>query len=111
MLLSFSEGGSVQEILVYVDSRLEKLIPKFITAQWAQIALIKVAFKKLDYSNLKLLGHKMKGACGGYGFSMLGELGEKIEKYAQTQDKKHLKETINQLENCLSHVKIAYRKV
>jgi len=100
-----------KEVLVYVDPRLEKLIPKFMTAQKTQFELMKAALKNLKYEDLKLLGHRMKGSCGGYGFALLGELGGKVEKAAEVQDFELLSDSISKLEICFESLKIEYRKI
>jgi len=99
-----------REFLVYVDPDLEKLVPKFILAQKAQFELMKEALKNLKYEELKLLGHRMKGSCGGYGFLLLGELGETIEKAAEAKDFNLLKNGLARLEVCFSNLKVEYRK-
>ena len=105
-----SENLIKKEILVQVDSRIEKLIPQFLAIQNADVESMKRAFQKFDYEQLQHLGHKMKGSCGGYGFHELGRMGAKIEMLAVAKNPEVMTEQIAALQLYLSTVKIQYVK-
>jgi len=98
------------EFVVYIDEKLARLIPKFVGIQMEQLELMKTAAKNKNYLELKFLGHRMKGSCGGYGFSILGDLGREIENAAVAQDGALVTNVLARLENCLVNLKIEYRK-
>jgi HPt (histidine-containing phosphotransfer) domain-containing protein len=99
-----------KNFVVYVDEDLKNLIPKFLAKQRIHVEKIKVALKDLNYSDLKTLGHQMKGSCGGYGFLDLGNLGAQIEKLAETQSTTDLSQKVNELEDCFYNLKVEYKK-
>lgn len=94
---------------VLVESELRELIPKFIKIQKEQFELIKNGFNNQDFNDLKHLGHRMKGACGGYGFTLLSEIGSEIEKLAELKDIDSLEKQVKRCENFLANLKIIYK--
>lgn len=93
-----------------VDPRLEKLIPKFIENQKTEFERIKAAIKIFDYEELKMIGHRMKGGCGGYGFHELGNLGGQIEYAAEKQDPLSVHQVLQRIEAHLNFMKIQYKQ-
>ena len=99
-----------KEIVVVVDSRLEKLISKFIGYQRTDFAAVKIAFDQRDYEELQRLGHRIKGACGGYGFYELGQLANQLETAAGLQDLAAIQKCIGSMQDQLFHSKIQFEK-
>jgi len=105
-----TDNNEDEKIIVYVDPDLEESIPKFMEYQNEQLSLVKLALKNLDYSELKRLGRQIRESCDGYGFSIIEEFGERIEHSAEAQSPELLSLNIVQLEMCVAHLKIEYRR-
>lgn len=100
-----------KRIVVKVDIRLEKIIPKFIAHQKQAVADIRNAFEQRRYQHLARLGHNIRGTCGGYGFFELGEMGNTIESAAIAQDDEKLRNQISSMEDYLERVEIHYQNI
>jgi HPt (histidine-containing phosphotransfer) domain-containing protein len=104
------KNAKTEEIIVHVNSMLKTLIPKFIETQRMQVKLIRSALQTSNYTALRLLGHRMKGSCGGYGFSDLGSMGAEIEKLAEACNAELLSDRVDQIESYLNKIKIEYKE-
>jgi hypothetical protein len=69
-------------IIVNVDPDLADLIPGFLNNRTKDVETIRTLLGKGDFEAIRLLGHSMKGAGGGYGFDRITELGDVIESAA-----------------------------
>jgi len=77
-----------ERIIISVDRDLEDLIPGFLRNRIKDIESIKNALEKRDYESIRILGHSMKGAGGGYGFDAITDIGRSIEEAAKANDSK-----------------------
>jgi HPt (histidine-containing phosphotransfer) domain-containing protein len=103
-------NNTAKKIVVYADPELEDLIPKFLEHQWDHLTVAKAAIKNSNFKDLQRVGHQMKGTCSGYGFPILGQLGETIEKLAEQQNIEVLSEYVIQFEAYLSQLIVEYKK-
>lgn len=95
-------------MIVRIDSRLERIVPKFLESQRRQIPQLKLAYQRGDFGSLERLGHQNKGTCGGYGFTFLSELGALLEKAAQNKDDRKIEKAITEIEDYLEIVTVQY---
>lgn len=98
-----------EEVVVYVDSDLEDLIPGFLENRYKDVEVIKKLLMEEDVSEIQRLGHSMKGAGGGYGFDEISEIGKRIEEAAKIGDVGKLERLNNTLAGYLSSVKVVYQ--
>lgn len=66
-----------------ISKELEDILPLFLDTVTKNIAAIHVALQTGDFETVRTLGHRMKGAGGGYGFHRVTELGREIEMAAK----------------------------
>ncbi|TDJ68612.1 MAG: Hpt domain-containing protein, partial [Proteobacteria bacterium] len=57
-----------EKIIVNIDPDLEDLIPGFLNNRAHDVRAINDLLDAEDFGAIRLLGHSMKGAGGGYGF-------------------------------------------
>jgi len=95
-------------IIVKVDSDLEDIIPGFLQHRQGDIEAILEALEKSDYETIRILGHNMKGAGGGYGFEVITDIGSAIEKAAKISDADEIKRSLNELSMYLEQIEIVF---
>ncbi len=97
-----------EKIVVNVDSDIEDLIPGFLENRQEDVKSIYDALKKEDYETIRILGHSMKGAGGGYGFDEITDIGRLIEESAEGKNQEEIKKWVINLSNYLDRVEIVY---
>jgi HPt (histidine-containing phosphotransfer) domain-containing protein len=74
------------KILVTVDPDLADLIPGFLGNRRKDITAMQTALEQGDFETVRVLGHSMKGAGGGYGFDAITEIGAALELAAKSKN-------------------------
>ncbi|MGE3774055.1 MAG: Hpt domain-containing protein [Gammaproteobacteria bacterium] len=73
-------------IRVNIDPDIEDLIPGFLNNRRKDVEQIRAALAGRDFATIRLLGHSMKGAGGGYGFDPITDYGAALEQAALRED-------------------------
>ncbi len=97
-----------EKIVVNVDSDIEDLIPGFLENRQEDVKSIYDALEKEDYETIRILGHSMKGAGGGYGFDEITDIGRSIEESAEDKNQEEVKKWVINLSNYLDRIEIVY---
>ena len=92
------------KILVEIDPDLEDLIPGFLENRRNDVESIKQHIDSGDLDAIRLLGHSMKGAGGGYGFDRITEIGDAIEVAAVAGDVAAIQSSNDALTDYLARV-------
>ena len=92
------------KIVVNIDPDLEELIPGFLGNRANDVGAIRAHLDSGDYDAIRILGHSMKGAGGGYGFDRITELGAVIESAAAAGDADAIRAANEQLDDYLGRV-------
>ena len=105
-----SENGGTQEnkIIVLIDPELEDLIPGFLSNRRQDVIKMQAALAEGDYETIRILGHSMKGAGGGYGFDTITDIGQALETAAIEKNAQMLNDQIRTLSHYLEHVEVRY---
>lgn len=93
------------EIVVHIDPELEGLIPGFLANRRRDVASLRELVAQRDYASIRLIGHSMKGAGGGYGFDPITEYGDQIEVAALEGRDDRILSVTAALEDYLARVK------
>ena len=104
-----TEGGQGR-ILVRIDPDLEAIVPGFLANRQRDLTTIDACLKQGDLRTISLLGHRMKGDGGGYGFEEISTIGDHMEQAALAQDLAALSAHVEHLRNFLSRVEIVYSR-
>ena len=75
-----------QKNTVEVKRELEQLIPRFLANCQKGIATMRDVLPQRDFKQVRTIGHKLKGAGGGYGFPAITAFGARIEEAAERRD-------------------------
>lgn len=99
-----------EKIIVSVDEDLEDLIPGFLENRQADIVALKKALTNDDFESIRVLGHSMKGAGGGYGFDEISEIGSQIEEASKVKDAAKVLHYTERLKDYLDRVTVIFEE-
>jgi HPt (histidine-containing phosphotransfer) domain-containing protein len=103
-----NDQDSPRRTLVRVDGGIKALIPRFLDNRRLDVDRLGCAINQMDLESIRLLGHRMKGDAGSYGFTVIAEIGAQIEAVADNNDFGELQRLKNELSNFLDEVEIVY---
>ena len=98
-----------EKIVVEIDPDLEELIPGFLENRKKDVEALKASVESEDFDNLRSVGHSLKGVGGGYGFTMITDLGADIEAAAKVRDMDTIKDLVDRLADYLERVEVVYQ--
>jgi HPt (histidine-containing phosphotransfer) domain-containing protein len=96
------------KLVVHADPEIADLIPKFLENRGKDIVAIRGALSAEDYDAIRILGHSMKGAGGGYGFQGITDIGKVLEDAAKIKDAQTIRKGIEDLTIYLNSVEVIY---
>ncbi len=95
-------------IIAHVDPDLEELIPGFLENRRKDVDKLRAALAAGDFATVRLTGHSMKGAGGGYGFQPITDIGAAIERAALAGDVAAASAGIDDLAGYLARVEVVF---
>ena len=98
-----------ERITVYIDPDLEDIIPTFLSNRQKDLQTLRTAIAEKDFETIRILGHRMRGDGGGYGFNAISDIGGVMELAAGRRDEPAIQRQTAALEEFLSRVHIVYR--
>jgi HPt (histidine-containing phosphotransfer) domain-containing protein len=101
--------GSTGRVIVRLDRDFEDIVPNFLANRRKDLHTLRHALHNADFSTIQMLGHRMKGDGGGYGFDRISELGTAMEHAALRHDHAAAETYIAELEDFLARLQIEYR--
>jgi HPt (histidine-containing phosphotransfer) domain-containing protein len=105
-----SGGSSTDKVIVYLDPDLEAIVPGFLENRRKDAAALDTALHGNDWKTLRLLGHRMKGDGGSYGFEEISRIGDALEQAAMRRDRADVQKQTTALADFLANVEVLYRK-
>ncbi len=102
------EDGQAK-ILVHLDPDLEAIVPGFLANRQRDLLTIDACMKRGDLDTISILGHRMKGDGGGYGFDQISTIGDQIEQAALKKDLITLQQQYEHLQDFLARITIVYK--
>ena len=100
------EGYQDGKILVKVDPDIADLIPGFLENRRKDITAMQEALERGDFETVRVLGHSMKGAGGGYGFDAITEIGAALERAAKDRNADEIRLRVDALAAYLDRVEV-----
>jgi HPt (histidine-containing phosphotransfer) domain-containing protein len=104
-----SNANGSSKVTVYIDPDLETIVPQFLENRRKDSAALTSAIQGNDLKTVRLLGHRMKGDGGGYGFHEISRIGEVLEQAALREDREVIKQQAAALARFLAQVQVVYR--
>jgi HPt (histidine-containing phosphotransfer) domain-containing protein len=105
-----SGNSDTDKVIVYIDPDLEAIVPGFLENRRKDAAALDTALRGNDWTTLRLLGHRMKGDGGGYGFQEISRIGDALEQAAMRGDRAVVKRETTALADFLARVEVLYRR-
>ncbi|BFU95911.1 MAG: conserved protein of unknown function [Nitrospira sp.] len=102
------QGPVPDLITVSVDADLAEIVPIFMRNRRRDVGTLRIAVDENDFKTVRLLGHRMKGDGGGYGFDAISEIGEALEQAATREDRTVIAKQTDRLEDYLNRVQVVY---
>ncbi|HLZ33029.1 MAG TPA: Hpt domain-containing protein [Nitrospira sp.] len=103
-------GTGRDKVIVYVDPDLEDIVPGFLENRRKDADTLEAALQRNDLKTIRLLGHRMKGDGGGFGFEEISTIGDALEQAAIREDRVVIKRQTAALVDYLTHVDVVYRR-
>ena len=110
-MIQYREIKPGQQIVVQIDLDLEDIVPVFLENRQEDVTEIRDALNRGDFETVRILGHSMKGAGGGYGFDTVTDMGASLENAAIAEDRAEIEFTVNQLATYLECIEVEYVEV
>jgi HPt (histidine-containing phosphotransfer) domain-containing protein len=104
-----NEPTSSGRITVTIDPDLADIIPLFLANRQKDIHTLESCRVEQDLETIRLLGHRMKGDGGGYGFQMISQIGGALECAAERRDYPSITHLITELKSFLARVNVVFR--
>ena len=99
-----------EKIVVQIDPDLEAIVPGFLANRQRDLTTIEACHKQGDLNTIRLLGHRMKGDGGGYGFDQISTIGHHLEEAALAKDFLGLQHQQQDLRTFLARVTVVYKR-
>jgi HPt (histidine-containing phosphotransfer) domain-containing protein len=98
------------KVTVYIDPDLAEIIPGFLGNRRRDVQFLQTALQQNDFNTIRVLGHRMKGDGGGYGFDAISTIGEALELAAVRQDRQAIEQRTSELDDYLTRLDVVYRR-
>lgn len=95
-------------IRVAIDPDLRELIPGFLENRRNDVRRLHGALTSLDFETIRILGHRMRGDGGGYGFDRISTIGHAIEQAAGERNLERLTTSVEELTQYLDRLEVVY---
>ncbi len=103
-----SEIKPGEKIIIQADPEIADIIPVFLESRAEDVVSLQEVLGQRDFEAVRILGHSMRGAGGGYGFDAITDIGHALELAAQSQDSEEISRLIDQLSAYLQCVEVVY---
>jgi HPt (histidine-containing phosphotransfer) domain-containing protein len=97
-------------ITVYIDQGLEEIVPGFLENRRRDVQVLETALQERDMAQIQIIGHRMKGDGGGYGFDAISVIGAGLEQAAAREDSIAIRRHTAELIDFLARVTVVYRR-
>jgi HPt (histidine-containing phosphotransfer) domain-containing protein len=97
-------------ITLHIDQGLEDIVPGFLENRRRDAQTIEIALQENNMSQIQVIGHRMKGDGGGYGFDVISTIGEALEQAALRGDQDAIRRRTEELTDFLARVSVVYRR-
>ena len=95
-------------ISVVIDPDIADLVPGFLDNRRRDVERLRALLASGALADVRLIGHSMKGAGGGYGFDEITEIGAAIERAALAAETATIEAGIERLADYLARVDVVY---
>jgi HPt (histidine-containing phosphotransfer) domain-containing protein len=101
---------AVNDITVYIDPGLEEIVPGFLENRRRDVQVLEAALQQNNLAQIRMIGHRMKGDGGGYGFDAISSIGAALEQAAAREDRSAIQRHTTEFIDFLARVTVVYRR-
>lgn len=101
-------AGARSKHIVRLDKDLELIVMRFLGRKRGEVPQLRASVQARDFEAIRRLGHDLKGAGEGFGFSYLSAVGAKLERSATERDEKTILEQIDAMDHYLASVEVHF---
>jgi HPt (histidine-containing phosphotransfer) domain-containing protein len=105
-----SDRNAENGITVYIDQGLEEIVPGFLENRRRDVQTLETALQENNLAQIQLIGHRMRGDGGGYGFDAISLIGAALEQAAAREDRDAIRRHTAELIDFLDRVTVVYRR-
>lgn len=98
------------DIILYIDQDLEEIVPGFLENRRRDVQTLETALQENNLAQIQIIGHRMRGDGGGYGFDAISTIGAALEQAAAREDRDAIRRQIAELIDFLDRVTVVYRR-
>jgi len=95
-----------EPVKVAVEDWLKPVVGGYLDSRRADARTLREALECGDYSAIRLLGHRMAGTGGGYGFGPITDIGNALEESALAGDSARMRASIDDLDRYLQTIQL-----
>lgn len=106
MIQPTTENTNKPFLYVEVESELAELLPNFIKKRRQDLITLKEKVAQSEFTEIKKMGHDLRGVTGAFGYYFLTEIGKEIEVAALAKDTTKLNQLVQQYETLMQNYKI-----
>jgi HPt (histidine-containing phosphotransfer) domain-containing protein len=103
-----SDLARTPTLTIKINAEIQDLIPGFLDHRQHDIQILNCAMGTGDFDLIRTLGHRMRGAGGGYGFQMISTIGQAIEGAAHSKNMPEIATQIEMLTDYLDRIEVVY---
>ena len=96
-------------ITVCVDQGLEEIVPGFLENRRRDVQILEAALQNSNLAQIEIIGHRMRGDGGGYGFDAISMIGAALEEAAAREDRSAIRRHVDELIDFLARVTVVYQ--
>lgn len=100
-----------QALKIEIPQGLAKLVPGFLSNRQVDLQQATDALGDEDWDTLAMIGHRLYGTAGSYGFDGLADIGRDVEQAASGRDSQHMMNCLDSWQHYLEQVRVVYVKV
>jgi HPt (histidine-containing phosphotransfer) domain-containing protein len=101
-------GNAENGIILYIDQGLAEIVPGFLENRRRDVQTLEIALQENNLSQIHIIGHRMRGDGGGYGFDAISTIGAALEQAAAREDRDAIRRRIAELIDFLARVTVVY---
>lgn len=106
--MNITNNTNIIKVSARVPALLKDMIPGYLHKRRLDVAAMKTAHEKGDFTEIRKTAHSIRGSAGGYGFDGLTEIAAKLENASISQDAAVTGQLILDIEIYISTVEITY---
>lgn len=97
-------------LIAHISQDLEAIVPGFLDNRRRDVQRLEAALEQQDLKTIELIGHRMNGDGGGYGFSAISAIGAALEQATARKDLAAIRRHTAELIDFLARVTVVYQR-